>query len=316
MAVYTELSDLEIREFLEAYRLPEMKSAEGIKSGIENTNYRIELKDNSKWILTLFERRVAAGDLPFFTGLMEQLAVQSLPVPKPLYTIEGEMIRALKGKPAVLATFLEGASTDDIGNAHVIELGKNLARLHKAALDYANVRKNALSLAGWKALIEKIGARADEITTGLTADIQQELKFLTAQWPKPKALPEGVIHADLFPDNVFFDDAGNLTGMIDFYFACNDMLAYDLAVCINSWCFNDEVEFSEEKAKLLAESYHAVRPLSAHEVNAMPVLLRGAALRFLLTRTHDKLFAASGALVAPKDPMEYVKKLRFFRTRK
>ncbi|HEU5047475.1 MAG TPA: homoserine kinase [Rickettsiales bacterium] len=311
MAVYTELTQSEIADFLTAYDLPALKAAEGIRSGVENTNYLLVLEDGSKHILTLFEKRTEAKDLPFFAGLMEHLATKSIPAPMPVRGRDGQAIRTLKNKPALIVTFLNGKDAAELTPSHLAQLGEYTAKLHIAASDYPQQRANGLAFAGWHALLAKIEARADEITPGLADEMRKELAFLESTWPKN--LPQGVIHADLFPDNVFFDAQGKLSGIIDFYFACNDLFAYEIAICLNAWCFDAQWEFCPEKAKAFMAAYEKVRPLSESERTALQVLARGAALRFLLTRTHDRLFPVEGALVTSKDPMEYLTKLRFHR---
>ncbi len=312
MAVYTELSQGEIQAFLHSYNLAPLRLAEGIRAGVQNTNYCITLEDNTKLILTVFETRVNETDLPFFMGLMEHLALHKVSCPMPLRAKNGQIIQQVKNKPASLVTFLEGRSVTSIQNPHMSELGAAMARLHLAGQSYTLTRANTLSLAGWKELYAKIGSRADEIIPGLAQEIDSEIKALEMAWPRD--LPHGVIHADLFPDNVFYNDDNQLTGIIDFYFACNDILSYELAICLNAWCFEKHSEFNITKAKLMLRAYHDVRPISEAELEALPVLARGAALRFLLTRAHDWLFPVKGALVTQKDPMEYVKKLRFHRS--
>ncbi len=312
MAVYTELSHDEIRHFLGAYDLPPLQEAEGICAGVENTNYLLTLQGGGRFILTLFEKRVAEADLPFFVGLMEELAAKRVPAPMPLRAKDGQAIRTLKGRPAVMVTFLEGKSAVTIKPVHISELGAAMARLHMGALEYKHIRCNSLSLPAWRVLLEKISPHMDEIAAGLAEELQAEMAALESLWPK--TLPEGVIHADLFPDNVFYDAEGQLTGIIDFYFSCNDFLSYDLAICLNCWCFEKDFQFNITRAKGLLRAYNDQRLLSEEELNALPVLARGAALRFLLTRAHDWLFPVPGALVTPKDPMEYLKKLRFHRS--
>ncbi len=312
MAVYTELSLDDVREILSAYDVPALTAADGIRSGVENTNYKLTLQDGSKRILTLFEKRTSEADLPFFVGLMEQLARQNVPCPMPVRARDGEALRRVKNKPAMMVTFLEGASVTSIQNQHTHELGIHLARMHLAGLDYTTPRANALSLEGWQSLLTKILPRADEIAEGLARELEAEMRTLETVWPKH--LTRGVIHADLFPDNVFFGADGKLTGLIDFYFACNDMLAYDIAICMNAWCFEKMRDFNITRAKLLLRGYNEVRPLPEAELEALPILARGAALRFLLTRAHDWLFPVAGAMVTPHDPLEYLRKLRFHRT--
>lgn len=312
MAVYTELSADEIRNLLAAYDLPALAQADGIRSGVENTNYKLTLVDGTKLILTLFEKRVTEADLPFFAGLMEHLAKARVPCPSPVRAKDGAILRPLKGKPAMIVTFLEGASVSAIENQHLSELGNHLARMHLAGQSYDTApRANSLSVEGWKTIIAKILPRADEIAPGLTGELQTEIAFLQTAWPRN--LASGVIHADLFPDNVFFAKDGTLSGIIDFYFACHDMLAYDIAICMNAWCFEKGRDFNITKAKLLLRGYNDVRPLPEAELEALPILARGSAFRFLLTRTHDWLFPVAGALVTPHDPLEYWRKLRFHR---
>lgn len=312
MAVYTELTQDEIRAFLHGYELSSLLRADGIRAGVENTNYLIHLVSGKKLILTVFEKRVQVEDLPFFTGLMEHLARSSVPAPLPLHARNGNMIQPLKGKPAIIVTFLEGKETHVITHEHLQQLGTYTARLHWASSGFHLTRKNTLSFEGWKNLFDRIAARVDEIAPDLAEELAGEIAFLESAWPQ--RLPQGVIHADLFPDNVFFNEHGQLTGIIDFYFACNEFFAYELAICMNSWCFESNWQWNSGKAKALLDSYHALRPLTREEYAAMPVLLRGAALRFLLTRAHDLLFQVEGAWVIPKDPKEYISKLRFFRS--
>ncbi len=288
MAVFTPLSEHEIRQFLASYALAPLQKAEGIRTGIENTNYLLVLEDDRKLILTLFEGRVNVQDVPYFTGLMEHLAGRGFPAPMPLHAEDGSVIRAVKGKSAIIVTFLEGRDADDISMKKMGELGAATARLHLAARGYDAARPNSMSFAAWKALLEKTAPRANEICAGLAMEMRGELAAVEALWPRD--LPQGVIHADLFPDNVFFNEQQEMTGVIDFYFACNDALAYELAICINAWCFDREFRFEPEKSQALLQRYHALRPLSQAERGALPVLARAAALRFLLTRTHDWLF--------------------------
>ena len=220
------------------------------------------------------------------------------------------MLRTLCGRPAAVTSFLSGVWPLRPTPAHCGPLGEALAKMHVAGLDYPLRRENALSVEGWRALFTQCEARADEVASGLAAELADELEILAAAWPND--LPEGIIHADLFPDNVFFEEE-KLSGLIDFYFACNDFLAYDLAICLNAWCFEPDASFNVTKARLLISGYQKVRPCSAVELNALPLLARGAALRFLLTRLYDWLNQVEDALVKPKNPMEFLKKLRFHR---
>jgi len=309
MAVYTAVSDQELAAFLADYDIGRAVSFKGIAEGVENSNYFL-LTDEGPHILTLYEKRVAPKDLPFFLGLMEHLARRGLACPTPIHGRDGEVLRTLCGRPAAITSFLSGVWPLRPAPAHCAPLGEALAEMHVAGLDYPIRRENALSVAGWRALFGETEARADEVAPGLAAELRQELDEIAARWPSD--LPQGVIHADLFPDNVFFED-GKLTGLIDFYFACNDFLAYDLAVCLNAWCFEPDVSFNVTKARLMINAYRKVRPCSAAELAALPLLARGSALRFLLTRLYDWLNQVDGAMVKPKDPAEYIQKLRFHR---
>ncbi|WP_029353137.1 homoserine kinase [Bosea sp. 117] len=310
MAVYTDVSPEELEAFLSTYDLGGLRAFKGIAEGVENSNFLLQTEAGS-FILTLYEKRVNPADLPFFIGLMEHLARHGIDCPLPVKNRAGEALGMLAGRPALIATFLVGTSVRRPGVAHCAALGGALAGLHKAGADFtAFSRANALSVAGWRPLYETAGDRADTVAPGLRALIGDELGFLEANWPD--GLPAGVIHADLFPDNVFFLD-GRLSGLIDFYFACNDLLAYDVAICLNAWCFEPDGAYNQTKGRALLAAYQAVRPLSPAEIDALPLLCRGGALRFLLTRLVDWLNVPPGALVRPHDPLEYLRKLRFHR---
>ncbi len=309
MAVYTHIDRHQLEAFLAGFDLGQLLAFEGIREGVENTNYRLETT-RGRFVLTLYEKRVDPKDLPFFLGLMEHLAGRGIPCPLPVRDRAGRMIHTLAGRPAALVTFLEGRSPRRITPEHCRELGRGLARLHRAGRDFPRKRRNALAVESWRALLTPLLPRADEVEAGLSEELVREIEALEASWPRD--LPAGVIHADLFPDNALFE-GHRLSGIIDFYFACNDLLAYDLAICLNAWCFEGEREFNITKARALLAGYRQVRPLEPREVMMLPVLARGAAVRFLLTRLHDWLHRVEGALVRPKDPMEYVRKLRFHR---
>jgi homoserine kinase type II len=310
MAVYTEIGDDELRTFVAAYDIGEVLTCKGIAEGVENSNYLLGTEHGS-FILTLYEKRVAPGDLPFFIALMNHLAHQGVACPTPVRAKDGEALRTLCGRPAAIVTFLNGMWPRRIEPYHCAGIGGALARLHAAAASFAMARPNDLGISGWHRLFVACGARADELQAGLTGEIGDELDALEAAWPT--ALPSGVIHADLFPDNVFFRDR-QVSGLIDFYFACTDAFAYDLAICLNAWCFEADGSFNVTKARLLVGNYRAARELSAAEIAALPILARGSALRFLLTRLYDWLNQPAGALVRVKDPLEYLKKLRFHRS--
>ena len=307
MAVYTEVGDEDLERFIGEYDLGPVLSCKGIAEGVENTNYLIQTARGS-FILTLYEKRVAEEDLPFFLGLMEHLAGKAIPCPTPVHGRDGKALRRLCGRPAVIVTFLKGMWPRRIRTRHCTEVGRALAALHVASQDFAMTRRNALSVDSWRPLLEASAQRAGEVQAGLTDLLFEELGFLEANWPN--GLPSGICHADLFPDNVFFV-GDSLSGLIDFYFACNDFFAYDLATCLNAWCFERDRSFNITKARAMLSAYRSVRAFSGAELTAMPVLARGSALRFLLTRLYDWLHHPEGAMVRPKDPLEYLTILQF-----
>src|SRR5690606_32290353 len=307
VAVYTEVDDGELADFIAGYDAGQLLSFKGIAEGVENSNFLVHTTAGS-FILTLYEKRVDPADLPFFLGLMRHLAAAGIPCPTPVETRQGATLGTLAGRPAALITFLEGMWIRRPRNRHCAELGAALAAMHLAAGDVAGSRPNALSHESWSGLFDQCRAHADEVHGGLAGEIDGELAALTAAWPA--GLPTGVIHADLFPDNVFFL-GDRLSGIIDFYFACTDALVYDLAICLNAWCFEPDGSFNTTKARMMLNAYRKLRAVSAGELAALPTLARGAALRFLLTRLYDWLHHPAGAFVKPKDPLEYLHKLRF-----
>jgi len=309
VAVYTDVGDEELAQFVAQYDIGEVISCKGIAEGVENSNYLLRT-ERASFILTLYEKRVAPGDLPFFIALMEHLARHGIACPTPLKARDGRALRELCGRPAAIVTFLEGLWPRRIRPIHCAGVGEALARLHLAGIDFPMRRLNNLSVAGWRPLFEACRERAHEVKPGLSEELGQELETLEQLWPSD--LPSGTIHADLFPDNVFFR-GDQVSGLIDFYFACTDFLAYDVAICLNAWCFESDGDFNVTKARLLLSHYRAVRALSEAEFDALPLLARGSALRFLLTRLYDLLNHPAGALVRPKDPLEYLNKLRFHR---
>jgi homoserine kinase type II len=307
MAVYTDIQAEELQGFLAGYEIGSLLSYKGIAEGVENSNFLLHTS-RGHFILTLYEKRVNAADLPFFIGLMEHLAARGLTCPQPVKNRSGAALGTLSGRPAAIVTFLEGMWLRRPGVSHCGALGEALAKLHLAGADFAMQRKNALSVDGWRPLCQATASRADTVQQGLADMIAEELDLLEQRWPQ--GLPQGVIHADLFPDNVFFlGDA--LSGLIDFYFACTDTLAYDIAVCLNAWCFEPDQSYNVTKGRALLAGYQRIRKLSRDECAALPFLSRGAALRFLLTRLLDWLETPPGALVRRKDPLEYRRKLRF-----
>ena len=307
MAVYTEVSDEVLGAFLAEYDIGKVVSFKGIAEGVENSNYLLRT-DRGTYILTLYEKRVKREDLPYFLGLMEHLSSQGIDCPVPIQGRDGVALRALCGRQAAVVSFLEGLWPRRIQPFHCAALGAALARMHIAGSSFPMTRPNDLSVTGWRPLFEACAARAHEVRPGLAVAVEVELGHLESAWPSD--LPAGVIHADLFPDNVFFLD-DRLSGVIDFYFACNDFFAYDLAVCLNAWCFESDNAFNVTKARVLLQAYSDLRPLSPAELQALPLLARGSALRFLLTRLYDWLNRPEGAFVKRKDPLEYWKKLKF-----
>jgi homoserine kinase type II len=308
MAVYTDVAADELADFLKDYEIGDLLSYKGIAEGVENSNFLLHTTSGA-FILTLYEKRVAKGDLPFFLGLMTHLAARGVNCPQPVKDRRGEALRTLVGRPAAIITFLEGVWPRKPTTVHCAGVGRVLAEMHLAGMDFAVSRANALSVSGWRPLFDQAAPRADDVQPGLRGFIAAELDHLeSGVWPQ--ALPNGVIHADLFNDNVFFL-GDRVSGIIDFTFACNDLFAYDVAICLNAWCFESDCSFNVTKARALLSAYGRVRQLSKAEEEALPLLARGSALRFLLTRLVDFLNVPKGALVRPKDPLEYVRKLRF-----
>jgi homoserine kinase type II len=309
MAVYTEVSNSELEAFVALYDIGAVSSCKGIAEGVENSNYLLHTERGS-FILTLYEKRVRREDLPYFLGLMEHLAAKGIDCPTPLHQRDGVTLGELCGRPAVIVSFLDGMWPRRPNPRQCQLLGEALARMHLAGLDFPGFRANDLSVAGWRRLFDACAPRADTVKAGLAEELAGELARFERHWPSDLAV--GVIHADLFPDNVFFL-GDRLSGIIDFYFACNDFLAYDVAICINAWCFEPDGSFNTTKARMFVSAYDKARPLPGHEIAALPMLCRGGALRFLLTRLYDWINHPPGAFVKPKDPLEYLRKLRFHR---
>lgn len=307
MAVYTEVSDEELRRFLEGFDLGAAISCKGIAEGVENSTYLLMLP-GGPMILTLYEKRTDPADLPYFLGLIGHLAERGIRCPSPVPARDGAVLHSLCGRPAVLYTFLEGVWPRRIEVGHCAKLGAALAGLHVAQDGFAMRRANGLGPREWPRLVEACAPHADGVAPGLRAELEDALARILREWPA--GLPKGHIHADLFPDNVFFL-GGEVSGLIDFTFACHDLLAYDLAVCLNSWCFEPDGSCNVTKARALLAGYQGGRMLSREEAAALPVLCAGSALRFLLTRLYDWVHTPPGALVKRKDPLEYLKKLRF-----
>ncbi len=310
MAVYTEVPDDALTAFVDSYGLGEVISFKGIAEGVENSNFYLATAQG-QYILTLYEKRVDARDLPYFVGLVEHLAGRGLQCPVPVHDTDGRAIRELCGRPAAIFTFLDGVSVRRPNAKHCEQVGRTLGQLHLAGDGFDLERPNALGPSGWAPLFAQFETEANGISPGLGKLIAEELDVLLASWPTD--LPAGIIHADLFPDNIFFRrDA--VSGVIDFYFACNDAFGYDLAICLNAWCFETDYSFNITKGQALFRGYQSVRHLTEAEREAMPLLTRGAALRFVLTRSYDWINTRGDALVRPKHPLEYARRLRFHQT--
>ena len=319
MAVYTHLTHADIVELLTHYDIGTLVDFKGITEGVSNTNYLLITNHQSQithYILTLFEQRTNIEDLPYFTTLMEWWSARGINCPQPIKMRDGRALSALKERPALIVSFLEGAGVEKITTEHMFQLGTLTAKMHLTGMDFSHRRANALSLSGWESLMHSITDRADDITPGLSELLRDEYHYLSERWPQ--TIPMGPVHADLFPDNVFFHKsfgkAPVLSGVIDFYFACHDAWAYDLAIVVNAWCFDTRHRLVPERIQALMHAYNEVRSFTPEEETAFPILLRGAALRFLLTRSYDLLNPTPGAEVTTKDPLEYVEKLRFFQT--
>ena len=313
MAVYTEIDTNTLAEFAAQYPLSQIDEFKGITAGVQNSNFLLTTAD-AKYILTIYESSangVAAADLPFFLGLMLHLSAQGLSCPVPLARQDGRFISTIKNKPAALVSFLEGRSVKTPRPEHCRALGAAMAQMHLAGDGFELTRPNNHGLGNWQALFERCHSRADEVSPDLTRAMEHELTRLKENWPG--SLPTGIIHADLFPDNVFFMQ-GDMSGLIDFYFACNDFYAYDLAIALNAWCFEADATFNVTKARALLSGYQNLRPLAPEEIDAVPILGAGAAMRFLTTRLFDWLNQVDGAQVEPKNPNDFLRRLRFHRS--
>ena len=307
MAVYTEISDDDIAALLDRYDIGQLLSLAGIAEGVENSNFLLRT-DKQNYILTLYEKRTDEADLPFFMALKAHLSAAGINCPLPIRDKQGAILQHVAGRPAALFSFLDGISYHNPTAEHCHNLGQILAQMHVKTADFTAMRKNALGPDGWQPLLDAI----DHDPADLPQDLRQKshimLQDILKRWPQD--LPSGIIHADLFPNNVMF--VGNdLTGVIDFYFACYDIYAYDIAICLNSWCFEKDGSFNITKSAALLAGYQEIRPLSAQEIEALPILCEGSAMRFFLTRLYDWINTADDALVKPHDPLEYWSKLRF-----
>lgn len=315
MAVYTHLGAEELAALIDEYEVGALVSAKGIAEGVSNSNWLIETagKDGrgARFILTMYEKRIELENLPFFLGLLDHLSARGCPVPRTIHDRQGAAFRMLDGKAVALIEFLPGVSLDHPEPAQAFSVGRALAGIHLASSDFAMERANGLGPASWAQMANHCGEQGlGMIDPALPALVQGELAFLSANWPD--ALPRSVVHADLFPDNVLMM-GDEVSGLIDFYFACNDITAYDLAVTHAAWCFDPEgSNFRPAIGSALIAGYESVRPLSPAERTALPVLARGACLRFLLTRAEDWLHTQADALVTRKNPMDFARRLIFY----
>ena len=314
MAVYTQIGEEELRAFLRDYDVPGLTAYTGIQQGVENTNYRIETVGES-FILTLFEARVDPRDIPFFFAFTDHLGRYDIHCPRAIADRQGRRIKQLAGKPAVLVTCLQGRDLepDEITPAHCRQLGQTLAVMHEAGQAFACERPNAMGLEKWKDLAARCLARGDEVEHDLPRLIAEEIAWIEEN--RDTDLPSGVVHTDLFPDNVFFDDAGRLSGIIDFYFTCSEFLIYDLAMTCNAWCFDTDTSFVPARFEAILDGYQQHRVLTQMERSAMNLNLRASALRILLTRLYDWLFHDGNSYVTPKDPRSFIQRLRFHQQR-
>lgn len=312
VAVYTDISDDDLSALLSAWDLGAPRGFKGIAEGVENSNFLLDT-ERGRYFLTIFEKRVARADLPFFMGLMERLAERGFPAPQPIRTKAGALMGEVHGKPCAIVTYLSGLSPRKPTPPQCRAIGAALAAMHAALDGFELTRANALSVDAWRPLIAPRRDLGERLRAGLMTDVEADLAAVEAAWPQ--GLPRGVIHADLFPDNAFLL-ADKVLGVFDFYFACTDALAYDIAVCLNAWCFEADRSFNITKGRALIGGYESVRKLTDDERAALPLLARGAALRFFATRLADWAETPPGALVRPKDPLEYADKLAFHRRAK
>ena len=309
MAIYTKVSRLHINSIERKFNLGKIISFKGIKKGIENTNYLLKTKNN-KYILTIFGKRVQKKDIPFFMKLMNKLSNNNIICPKPQKNKNGNYLFNIKNKPAAIVSFVEGKDKNKLKIKDCYEIGKNIAKLHMASKKIKLYRKNSMSLNSWPKLLNKIGNKSNKIDVNLNGLMKTSLRDIKKRWPRK--LSSGIIHGDLFIDNIFFKN-NKFYGYIDFYFSSNDFLIYEIAICINALCFdkkNRKFIFNKKKSKNLLKGYSSLRKLSKDEKNSLNVLCRGAALRYLLTRTYDYLNTPKSAIIKIKDPREYVQKLK------
>ncbi len=310
MAVYTKLSEANLKSFFSKYNLGKLLNFKGIKDGIENTNYFIET-EKGKFILTVYEKRVEEKDLPFFIGLMKNLFDKNFLSPEPIINKNGNYITEIAKKKAAVVSFLDGEAKKVLNPDDCYEVGINTAKLHLITKNLPGKRKNKLSIDSWRKIYNKVKHDCSKIHNNLPTIIEKNLDKIEKNWPKN--IPSGIIHADLFPDNIFFKN-NKLSGIIDYYFSCYDFYAFEIAICLNALCFegkNENLSFNVTKAKKFIDGYSSLRKLSEGEKKSLKVLCQGAAIRFLLTRVFDYLNLTEGAIVKIKDPLEYLKRLEF-----
>jgi len=317
MAVYTRLIKEEISKHLENYNIGEFVDFKEIVAGIDNSNFILETS-KQKYILTIFESRIQKDELPLFINFKSHLSQKNICCPKPILSKSGESIVDLKGKKSAIVTFLSGKTLEPKDNGyynnitpkHCFEVGKVLAKLHLASADFVETRVNDLGAFGFEKLFNKFSHLVEGYQKGLTAEITENINLVSNGWNSN--LPSAVCHLDLFPDNVFFDENSNLSGVIDFYFSANDLLIYDFAIIVNAWCFDENNNFSEEKFLQMLKGYQEVREFSESEKEFLKTSLISASMRFLLTRLHDVFFTPKDSIVNIKNPQEYLEKLRYF----
>jgi len=310
MAIYTKLSENNLKEFFLKYNLGKLLNYKGIQEGIENTNYFIQA-DKGKFILTVYEKRVEEKDLPFFMGLMKNLFDANFPSPEPIINKNGNYVTEISGKKAAVVSFLEGSAKKSLDPHDCHKVGIQTAKLHLITKNLTGKRENKLSVSSWRKIYKKIQKDCSRIHPNLAKIIEKNLHEIENNWPKN--IPSGIIHADLFPDNIFFKD-NKLTGIIDFYFSCYDFYVFEIAICLNALCFEGQKEnlsFNVTKAKKFIDGYSSIKKITEEEKKYLKILCQGAAMRFLLTRVFDYLNLTEGALVKIKDPIEYLKRLEF-----
>ena len=315
MAVYTKFNRNKIEEILSNYNLGKLNQFKGIEEGIENSNYFLSV-EKKKFILTVYEKRVRSEDLPFFSNLMSSLNKSNFKCPAPIINKQNKTITDFEGKKLMIVSFLEGKAKQNLSPLNCKSVGIEVAKMHKITSNFKFKRDNDLSVKSWRTLFNSVKDKCSKIHKDLPKLIEENLDDVEKNWPAN--LPRGIIHADLFHDNIFFIK-DKFSGIIDFYFSCEDFLAFEIAICFNALCFDglkENLSFNVTKAKNFIDGYTSVRKLSDEEKNNIKVLSQGAALRFLLTRVFDAINKVEGAIVKIKDPVEYLKRLEFHKNSK